>query len=63
MRLRVEPEVPDQENRSSLAGGLVYWEGAVRVLDESGAPVGQGYVELTGYAGDGGLGFIRSSGD
>jgi predicted secreted hydrolase len=34
-------------------GGLAYWEGSVRVTGTSaGKPVtGQGYVELTGYAG------------
>lgn len=28
---------------------ITYWEGLVRVEDESGRPVGNGYMELTGY--------------
>ena len=49
IRLRVEPEVRDAENRSSLADGLFYWEGPVRVVDAQGRPAGDGYAELTGY--------------
>ncbi|HEX9190186.1 MAG TPA: lipocalin-like domain-containing protein [Vicinamibacteria bacterium] len=47
--LLVEPAIPAQEMRTSF----VYWEGAVRVSGRAGGrPVaGQGYVELTGYAG------------
>ncbi len=48
LRLGVEPELADQENRAALAG-LFYWEGAVRVTDGEGRPAGSGYVELTGY--------------
>jgi predicted secreted hydrolase len=46
--LLVEPEVADQEMRTSF----VYWEGAVRVSGRRrGRPVsGRGFVELTGYA-------------
>ena len=47
--VRVEPELADQENRSALAGGLYYWEGAVRLIGADGRPAGDGYVELTGY--------------
>ncbi len=47
--VRVLPELADQENRSRLAAGLSYWEGAVRVTDGDGRPAGEGYVELTGY--------------
>lgn len=50
LALRVEAEVPDQENRGGSAP--YYWEGAVRVVGEGGAPAGEGFVELTGY-GDG----------
>ncbi len=49
LRLIVEPEMADQENVGRLAGGLFYWEGAVRVLDLQGRNVGHGYVELVGY--------------
>ena len=52
LRLDVRPEIADQENRGRLSGGLFYWEGAVAVRDASGAPVGRGYVELTGYGTD-----------
>jgi predicted secreted hydrolase len=45
--LTVAPVMPNQE----LHGVVRYWEGAVDVLRE-GSPVGQGYVELTGYAED-----------
>lgn len=51
LALRVEPLVADQENRSRLAAGLSYWEGAVRVTDAAGRAAGEGYVELTGYGG------------
>ena len=49
LRLRVEPWLADQELNVSYA----YWEGAVRVTGErDGRPVGgNGYVEMTGYAG------------
>ena len=43
------PDVDDQELASAIGG--TYWEGAVDVRDRSGNVVGQGYVELTGYAG------------
>jgi len=52
LSIEVVPELADQENVSRLAGGLFYWEGAVRVLDGSGDEVGRGYVELTGYGED-----------
>ena len=43
-----EPLMPDQELDSRATTGAVYWEGASRVL-ENGAPVGRGYLEMTGY--------------
>lgn len=51
--LTVTPLIDDQELRSRTTGGVVYWEGAVRITGtRRGAPVtGRGYVELTGYAG------------
>lgn len=49
LRLEVLPLLADQENRAELAGGVFYWEGAVRVVDAAGRPAGRGYVELTGY--------------
>jgi predicted secreted hydrolase len=47
LELRVEPEVPDQENRGGSAP--FYWEGAVRVTGPGGTQLGEGFVELTGY--------------
>jgi len=51
--LTVTPLLDDQELRSRTMGGVIYWEGAVRIAGtRRGAPVsGKGYVELTGYAG------------
>jgi len=45
--LRVEPWVPDQENRG--VRGPDYWEGAVRAYDAQGGAAGEGFVELVGY--------------
>jgi predicted secreted hydrolase len=49
LELEVQPWLPDQELDVSYA----YWEGAVQVSGQrQGRPVGgNGYVELTGYAG------------
>jgi predicted secreted hydrolase len=46
--LEIEPVLQDQELYfpDFAFGGMVYWEGAVRV---SGDATGRGYVELTGY--------------
>jgi predicted secreted hydrolase len=54
----VAPLVPDQELDTRESTGVVYWEGAVAGEGTSeGCPVTcEGYVELTGYAGElGGL--------
>ena len=45
----LEPLVADQELTNALGGGP-YWEGACRVSDATGHPVGSAYLELTGYA-------------
>jgi predicted secreted hydrolase len=50
VRLAVVPEVRAAENRSRLLPQLSYWEGPVRLVTPDGAPAGDGYVELTGYA-------------
>lgn len=49
----VTPYVADQELRTENATRITYWEGAAKVeATMNGAPVaGEGYVELTGYAG------------
>ena len=44
---RIEPLMDDQELDARASTGTLYWEGAVKV---EGAPRGQGYLELTGYA-------------
>jgi predicted secreted hydrolase len=48
--LELVPLVDDQELDSSASTGIVYWEGAVSVI-EGGKRVGRGHLELTGYAG------------
>ena len=49
LTLDIEPWLADQELNVSYA----YWEGAVKVTGtRAGKPVsGNGYVEMTGYAG------------
>jgi predicted secreted hydrolase len=50
-QLRLTPTLADQE-LVDASGGVTYWEGSVRVTDaKTGARLGVGYVELTGYAG------------
>jgi predicted secreted hydrolase len=53
LKLRLEPTLADQELVAPTMGGVAYWEGSVRVSGtDAGQPVrGEGYVELTGYAG------------
>lgn len=53
LELTLEPVLADQELRVPTMNGVVYWEGRVRIRGTSaGRPVtGEGYVELTGYAG------------
>ena len=47
---RIEPLLEDQELDSRASTATIYWEGAVRVWQDSGSnPVGRGYLELTGY--------------
>jgi predicted secreted hydrolase len=49
----VRSNLPDQEMRTLASTGVTYWEGSVSVKGTKGSsPIeGQGYVELTGYAG------------
>ncbi len=44
----LQPLQEDQELDSRQSTGAVYWEGAVRILNNS-QPVGRGYFEMTGY--------------
>jgi len=50
-RWRVGALQDDQELDSRESTGSVYWEGISSLRDDSGAIVGHGYLELTGYAG------------
>ncbi len=49
----IKPNLSDQEMRTAGSTGVTYWEGSVSIDGKKeGRPVkGQGYVELTGYAG------------
>jgi predicted secreted hydrolase len=51
--LRLTPTLADQEVRSEIPARVTYWEGQVKIEgSKNGVPVrGQGYAELTGYAG------------
>ena len=51
--LTVRPLVADQELQTEASTGITYWEGAVAAEGRSGPArvAGEGYVELTGYAG------------
>lgn len=51
VRLHLQPLDRDQELKGPLSG-ISYWEGACRVLDDSGREIGSAYVELTGYSED-----------
>jgi len=46
--LELRPLIPDAEVDGSRTAGVVYWEGPVAA---AGSAMGEGYVELTGYAG------------
>jgi predicted secreted hydrolase len=46
--LSLDPLMSDQELDSRATTGAIYWEGAVRAMQD-GVEVGRGYLELTGY--------------
>lgn len=52
--LQLKPIMQDQELLTKRSTGVSYWEGAVDIFEgnsnTAGAPVGEGYVELTGYS-------------
>ena len=50
-RFSVKALLDNQELDSRGSTGTVYWEGLSDLLDERGAVVGRGYLEMTGYAG------------
>jgi predicted secreted hydrolase len=45
----IQPYVADQELTGKV-GGVGYWEGACRVLDENNREIGRAYMEFTGYS-------------
>ncbi|MFZ1575918.1 MAG: lipocalin-like domain-containing protein [Chromatiaceae bacterium] len=45
---RLLPLMDDQELDGRLSTGVVYWEGAVRLMAED-QEIGRGYLEMTGY--------------
>jgi predicted secreted hydrolase len=47
--IEMRPEIPDAELDARATTGTIYWEGPVAV---TGTATGEGYLELTGYAGD-----------
>lgn len=49
--LRIEAMFDAQEVDARRTTGFLYWEGVVRVLDDTGTLRGWGYLEMTGYAG------------
>ena len=46
----VRSRLATQELDTSASAGVTYWEGAVGVDDAGGTAIGQGYLEMTGYA-------------
>ncbi len=48
--LTLVPVMDDQEHDARESTGTLYWEGAVRVF-EAERELGEGYLEMTGYAG------------
>jgi len=50
LKIEIAPLMDDQENDTRTSTGAIYWEGAVRALQD-GKLVGRGYLELTGYWG------------
>ena len=49
-RFAVKALLEAQELDSRASSGAVYWEGLSQLFDARGAPVGRGYLEMTGYA-------------
>lgn len=53
IQLTIFPNLADQEMQTLKSTGMTYWEGSVSLkgTKDGLAMIGQGYVELTGYAG------------
>ena len=54
-QLDISPAFAAQEMVTTDTTGISYWEGAINVTGSSadGSIVGRGYMELTGYVGQG----------
>ncbi|WP_308388809.1 lipocalin-like domain-containing protein [Acidithiobacillus sp. AMEEHan] len=50
LQFTLQPLMPNQEFVATRSTGSIYWEGAVRAVDD-GKDIGSGYLELTGYGG------------
>ncbi len=59
IEIEVVPVLADQELATEKSTRVTYWEGACDVTTPGGASAGRAYVEMTGYAGAGGLGLFR----
>ncbi len=59
LALDVAPVLADQELATEKSTRVTYWEGACDVKTLAGVAAGRAYVEMTGYAGAGGLGLFR----
>jgi predicted secreted hydrolase len=45
INIRIKPKINNQEFNNTI----IYWEGAVNILNNSNQRIGEGYMELTGY--------------
>jgi predicted secreted hydrolase len=48
--LTVRTLIRNQELKTPASTEVTYYEGAVDVVDAAGKQVGEGYLEMTGYA-------------
>ena len=48
--LTVKTRIPNQELHTPHSTDVTYYEGTVEATDGSGRAVGEGYLEMTGYA-------------
>lgn len=49
-KFTVKAVLDNQELDSRQSTGAIYWEGLSELMDQQGATVGYGYLEMTGYA-------------
>ena len=63
LAVEIVPLVADQELVTEGSTHVTYWEGAcrVRAVDEGATDLGRAYVEMTGYAGGGGIGILTDT--